>query len=29
MLAAQSELDDLPLVTRDPAFSAFGIRTVW
>jgi PIN domain nuclease of toxin-antitoxin system len=29
MLAAQSEIEDLPLVTRDPAFSTFGTRTVW
>jgi len=29
MLAAQSELERLPLVTRDPAFEAFSIRTLW
>jgi len=29
MLAAQSELERLPLVTRDPAFEAFSIRTIW
>jgi PIN domain nuclease of toxin-antitoxin system len=29
MLAAQSELDSLLLVTRDPAFEAFGTRTLW
>jgi PIN domain nuclease of toxin-antitoxin system len=29
MLAAQSELERLPLVTRDPAFEEFGTRTVW
>lgn len=29
MLAAQSELEDLTLVTRDPAFGAFGTRTLW
>jgi PIN domain nuclease of toxin-antitoxin system len=29
MLAAQSELEEAPLVTQDPAFAAFGIRTVW
>lgn len=29
MLAAQSELEGLPLVTRDPAFAAFGTRTLW
>lgn len=29
MLAAQSVIEDVPLVTRDPAFEGFGIRTVW
>jgi PIN domain nuclease of toxin-antitoxin system len=29
MLAAQSELDNLPLLTRDPAFAQFGTRTLW
>ncbi len=29
MLAAQSAVEDLPLITRDPAFAAFGIRLVW
>jgi PIN domain nuclease of toxin-antitoxin system len=29
MLAAQSALEALPLVTRDEAFSAFGIQVVW
>ncbi len=29
MLAAQCALEDLPLVTRDPAFGQFGIRVVW
>jgi PIN domain nuclease of toxin-antitoxin system len=29
MLAAQSELEQLPLITRDPAFSAFGTTTRW
>ncbi len=29
MLAAQSEQDGLPLVTRDPAFELFGIETLW
>jgi PIN domain nuclease of toxin-antitoxin system len=29
MLAAQGELEGLPLVTRDPAFSLFGVRTFW
>ena len=29
MLAAQSEIERLPLVTLDPAFALFGTRTVW
>lgn len=29
MLAAQSELEGLPLITRDPAFALFGIETLW
>ena len=29
MLAAQSELERMPLVTRDPAFALFGTRTLW
>jgi PIN domain nuclease of toxin-antitoxin system len=29
MLAAQSTLERMPLVTRDPAFEQFGIRTLW
>lgn len=29
MLAAQSALEGLPLVTRDPAFDDFGIQTLW
>lgn len=29
MLAAQSALESLPLVTRDPAFKSFGIHLVW
>ena len=29
MLAAQSELERMPLVTRDPAFVLFGTRTLW
>jgi PIN domain nuclease of toxin-antitoxin system len=29
MLAAQSELESLVLVTGDPVFEAFGTRTVW
>lgn len=29
MLAAQSELEALLLVSRDPAFDAFGSKTLW
>ena len=29
MLAAQAQIENLPLITADPAFRAFGIRTVW
>lgn len=29
MLAAQSELAALPLISQDPAFAAFGIRPLW
>lgn len=29
ILAAQSEIEGLPLVTRDPAFSAFPCETIW
>jgi len=29
MLAAQSELERMPLLTRDPAFELFGIETRW
>lgn len=29
MLAAQSELESLPLVTADPAFSHLGTNVVW
>jgi PIN domain nuclease of toxin-antitoxin system len=29
MLAAQSELEGLVLVTRDPAFEAFATQTLW
>jgi len=29
MLASQSELEGLPLVTRDPAFEDFGTKTLW
>lgn len=29
MLAAQAEIEALPLLTRDPAFRLFGTRTLW
>lgn len=29
MLAAQSQLEGLHLITRDPAFGAFDVRVVW
>lgn len=29
MLAAQSDLESIALVTRDPAFKEFGTRTLW
>jgi hypothetical protein len=29
MLAAQGELESMPLVTRDPVFALFGTRTSW
>jgi PIN domain nuclease of toxin-antitoxin system len=29
MLAAQAELEDVPLVTADPAFRHFKVRTLW
>lgn len=29
MLAAQSEIERLPLLTCDPAFEQFGIETLW
>ncbi|QDP95762.1 type II toxin-antitoxin system VapC family toxin [Microlunatus elymi] len=29
MLAAQSKLESLPLVTKDPAFQLFEIETLW
>jgi PIN domain nuclease of toxin-antitoxin system len=29
MLAAQCALEELPLISRDPALEAFGIRLVW
>ena len=29
MLAAQSQIENVPLVTADPVFSAFGTRVLW
>jgi PIN domain nuclease of toxin-antitoxin system len=29
MLAAQALIEDVPLVTNDPAFSDFGVAVVW
>ena len=29
LLAAQSEVEDVPLITRDPAFAAFPCETIW
>lgn len=29
MLAAQAEIEEVPLVTCDPAFAEFGIETLW
>jgi PIN domain nuclease of toxin-antitoxin system len=29
MLAAQSEIEDLPLATNDPRIRTFGVRTIW
>jgi PIN domain nuclease of toxin-antitoxin system len=29
ILAAQALLQDLPLVTNDPAFPAFGVKVLW
>jgi len=29
MLAAQSVLEDLPILSRDPAFAQFGVLAVW
>lgn len=29
MLAAQSALEDIPLVTQDPVFASFGIPLRW
>jgi PIN domain nuclease of toxin-antitoxin system len=29
MLAAQSQIEEVPLVTADPVFGAFGTRVLW
>lgn len=29
MLAAQAQLEDLPIVTNDPVFGAFAVETIW
>ena len=29
MLAAQSRIEDMPLVTGDPVFNAFGTKVIW
>jgi PIN domain nuclease of toxin-antitoxin system len=29
MLAAQSKIENMPLVTADPVFKAFGTRVIW
>jgi PIN domain nuclease of toxin-antitoxin system len=29
LLAAQAEIEDIPLVTADPAFRYFNVRTLW
>ena len=29
MLAAQALVEDMQLVTNDPAFSGFGVKTIW
>ncbi len=29
MLAAQSEIEDMPLISRDPALHSFGVRVLW
>jgi PIN domain nuclease of toxin-antitoxin system len=29
MLAAQSEIEQMPLITADAAFRAFGTKTIW
>jgi PIN domain nuclease of toxin-antitoxin system len=29
MLIAQSQAEDLPLITIDPVFGQYGIKTIW
>jgi len=29
MLAAQAQLEDLPIVTNDPVFEMFGVERIW
>jgi len=29
MLAAQSAIEDLPLISRDPVLATFGVRLIW
>ena len=29
MLIAQSAIEDIPIITRDPAFAAYGVALVW
>jgi PIN domain nuclease of toxin-antitoxin system len=29
MLAAQAQLEDLPLVTDDPVFDGLGVNRIW
>jgi PIN domain nuclease of toxin-antitoxin system len=29
MLAAQSQIEDMPLITADPVFKAFGTKVIW
>lgn len=29
MLIAQAKLEQLPVITRDPIFKAFGVRVIW
>jgi len=29
MLAAQALIEDIPIVTNDPAFPRFGVKVIW